>query len=526
MSLQLRAKAQLEIKRRQGLAGGAYARFKAKYRDNWAGFVTDCIKWEKGKEPADYQLEIIRDFQVKRRMAVRGPHGLGKTGLASWVVLAFALTSDGEDWKAVTTASAWRQLQRFLWPEIRKWARLLDWQKIGRPPFSERKEMLALSLKLETGEAFAAASDNPSLIEGAHAEDRILYLFDESKAIIDDTFDAAEGAFSTEGTEAYALAISTPGEPIGRFYDIHKRKPGYEDWRVRHVKLNEAIAAGRISKEWADQRKLQWGENSAVYQNRVVGEFAANDEDTVIPLSWIEKANERWYEWRDAGKPGEFSAVGLDVGGASEAGAKTVFALSYDKYKVDDLRKYNRGNPDIATMETAGRLKGILDAAREKHNQENPDVEFEGVGVVDVIGIGAGVYHRAKEQGVPVLSFNAAEKAVRTVGKKQEPIKDKSDEFGFVNMRAAGWWTMRELLDPVNGEDVALPPDDELTGELTTPKWSVKSGARIQVEGKEDIAKRLKRSTDSADAVIEALTGPDLCKEYGTQWKSVEFLKV
>ena len=67
-----------------------------------------------------------------------------------------------------------------------------------------------------------------------------------------DTFDAAEGAFSSVGADldgvGYALAISTPGEPNGRFYDIHARKPGYEDWWVRHVTLAEAIAAGRDPK--------------------------------------------------------------------------------------------------------------------------------------------------------------------------------------------------------------------------------------------------------------------------------------
>ncbi|SEO73296.1 hypothetical protein [Actinacidiphila rubida] len=57
-----------------------------------------------------------------------------------------------------------------------------------------------------------------------------------------------EGAFSggrTEGSlEAFALAIAIPGSPVGWFYDIRSRKPGLEDWFVRHVTLAEAIAAG------------------------------------------------------------------------------------------------------------------------------------------------------------------------------------------------------------------------------------------------------------------------------------------
>jgi hypothetical protein len=63
---------------------------------------------------------------------------------------------------------------------------------------------------------------------------------------------------------------------------------------------------------------------------------------------------------------------------------------------------------------------------------------------------------------------------------------------------------MRELLDPATGEPVALPPDDLLIGDLTAPHWRVLSGGRIQVESKDDLRKRLGRSTDTGDAVVQA----------------------
>ncbi len=130
---------------------------------------------------------------------------------------------------------------------------------------SERTE-LALALKLRFGEAFAAASDRAELIEGAHAS-RLLYVFDESKAIAPAVFDAAEGGIFRRGSssgsdtarEALALALSTPGAPSGRFYEIQRRAPGYEDWTCRAVSLAECVAAGRVSAEWAEQRARQWG---------------------------------------------------------------------------------------------------------------------------------------------------------------------------------------------------------------------------------------------------------------------------
>jgi hypothetical protein len=51
---------------------------------------------------------------------------------------------------------------------------------------------------------------------------------------------------------------------------------------------------------------------------------------------------------------------------------------------------------------------------------------------------------------------------------------------------------------------VALPPDDKLTGDLAAPRYKQASGGRLQVESKDDIKKRLGRSTDHGDAVVMA----------------------
>lgn len=446
----------------------SYGAFQTRYFNNLAGFVSDCLIWDKDEAPTPYQLEILTEVVSHQRASVRGPHGLGKTAMMAWIVLWFALTRDGMDWKVVTTASAWRQLEKYLWPEIHKWARRLEWSKIGRAPF-DREEFFTLKLRLDTGEAFAVASDNPALIEGAHATN-ILYIFDESKSVLPATFDAAEGALTTPG--AMAVAMSTPGEPQGRFYEIQSRKPGYEDWWVRHVKKAEVIAAGRMTQKWAVDRKKQWGETSAVYLNRVEGEFAASDEDSVIPLAHIERANERWRALEESGRWGDFTCVGVDVARTGEN--KTVMALRFG-LAIQALRRYSKED----TMQTAGRVAGVMRAN-------------DGPGVIDVIGVGAGVYDRLREEGLDVIAFNAA---ART------NFLDKSGEFTFANVRSAAWWNLRELLED---EELALPPDDTLTGDLTAPKWRVMSGARIQVESKDDIAKRLGRSTDDGDAVVEA----------------------
>jgi hypothetical protein len=460
-----------------------YEVFKRYYRLDPAGFVEDCIDWDRAHaRPTRYQLESLDDMVRYGRESVRALHGAGKTAPASWATLWFAITRDGQDWKAPTTASVWRQLQRFLWPEVHKWHRLLRWDRIGRAPFAEKRELLDLAIQTETGAAFAVASKQPADLEGAHA-DHILYVVDEGKSVPDSVYDAIEGAFAgagkDTGMEAFALNYSTPGAPAGRFYAIQSRRPGFEHWHVRHVTLEEAVDAGRVSAQWAETMRRQWGQDSPMYQQRVLGNFSS-DEDSVIALDWVEAANERWLELAGArGRVqvvGQATALGVDVGGGS---AETVFARRYGAV-LSEIETDTRRDE----MQIAGRIVALTDAEG-------------GVPVVDVIGIGSGVVARLRELKRSVMGFNAGESAGN--------LTDRSGKLRFANRRSAAWWGMRERLHPELGDRIALPPDDMLTADLVTPRWSETSSGRILIEPKDEIAGRLGgRSTDRGDAVVQA----------------------
>lgn len=498
----IRARAELE-KRRRARSGTRvstiYQRFQKKYFNDPAGFARDCFNWKPGQGLADYQENALSKLVIRRRVSVRGPHGLGKSALMAIAILWFALTRDGLDWKIPITASVWRQLSRFLMPELHKWARRINWFRVGRPGFSEH-ELLSLNLKLSTGEAFALASNRADLIEGAHA-DELLYIFDESKSVQDSTWDSAEGAFSIGN--CYWLACSTPGAPEGRFYSIQARATGFDDWEAIHVSKDEAIAAGRMSAEWAESRRRQWGETAAVYKNRVLGEFADSPTDGVIPLAWVEAAVERWRVWEDLGFPGILTAIGGDVGGDGPDSDRSTIATIFDIQKVYELRVGGIGDPHVATMVLAGQIGGIIEAYSAAQETDKKTIPA----FVDIIGIGAGVVHRLRERGYAALGYNAS---------KKTELRDKTGELGFVNWRSAGWWLLREMLEPDSGFAVCLPPDSDetnLVGDLTAPRYTITSDSKYLIESKDLIRKRIHRSTDFADAVIQGLIGPILTDE-------------
>ena len=472
--------------------------------------MLENFAWGANEGPTPYQRKFFDTLKDHRRVAQRGPRGGGKSFEAAMAVLWFALTREaiGRDWKVVTTASAWRQLTKYLWPEIHKWARKMKWgPRMGRGPLDPNRELIGMSLRLEHGEAFAVASDKPESIEGAHA-DSLLYVFDEAKAIPDAVWDSAEGTFSggnTEGRETYVIALSTPWLESGRFYEICSHKiPG---WEVQAVTLPEVLAAGRVDRAWVESCAAMWGVDSAAYKNHVLGEFARQEDAGLIPIDWLEAAVARWKEAREAGTSSkEPLVIGADI---AEGGTdKTSFALRRGMM-VEEVRRFDRAG----LMETAGRLAGILDG--------NPG----SCALIDVIGIGAGVMARLREMEKAVFPFNAAEGT---------PERDTSGELGFANRRAWGWWRLREALDPGRGSQVALPPDPKLIGDLCAPKWRVNSSGKIQIEAKDEIRKRLGRSPDDGDAVMMAFSsewepdgpsvsfvGPEV-PDAGEDWRDIQ----
>ena len=120
-------------------------------------------------------------------------------------------------------------------------------------------------------------------------------------------------------------------------------------------------------------------------------------------------------------------------------------------------------------------------------------IAFDGAhAVVDIIGIGAGVYDRLAEQGLNVTPFQASEAAFR-------PNK-------FKNKRAEQYWAVRQLF--IDGEIDVDTEDDELATRAGAIKWKVDSAGRIQIESKEDMKKRGVASPDRADALVMACYRP------------------
>jgi hypothetical protein len=205
------------------------------------------------------------------------------------------------------------------------------------------------------------------------------------------------------------------------------------------------------------------------------GDFSvAAEEDIwqVVPTRWIKEAQERWLQRERPPIP--LTSVGVDV--ARGGRDKTPISKRYGNWFAE-LAIY----PGIQTPNGP-----VVAALVEKEIESEPDYIN-----VDLIGVGTSAYDSLSPLYETVNGVNVATKSRYT---------DKSGKFKMRNLRAEMYWRLREALDPQTGDDLALPPGNELVADLASARYTVTT-AGIQIESKEEIKKRIGRSPDLADAL-------------------------
>ena len=128
-------------------------------------------------------------------------------------------------------------------------------------------------------------------------------------------------------------------------------------------------------------------------------------------------------------------------------------------------------------MATAGRIKAEYDGT--SYDMRPSEI------LIDAIGLGAGVYDRCKELGLPVRAINVGEAAAT-----RENCMRLRDELWFKGRE----WFQNKLC--------SIPQDDALIAELTSPTYTFTSTGKMVVEAKADLKKRGLRSPDLADAFL------------------------
>lgn len=206
------------------------------------------------------------------------------------------------------------------------------------------------------------------------------------------------------------------------------------------------------------------------------GDFQAAkkpDPFQVIPSAWVIAAQKRW---REREKPEHLTAVGIDpIWGGDD---RLAISKRYDNY-FDEITTH----PGILARDGAT----SAELCRQDIGESEPDYIN-----IDVIGVGTSTFDHLKPMYSIVCPVNAS---------SASEYRDKSGKLKMRNIRAEYHWRMRDALDPIDGDDIALPPDREMLADLCSARYSVTS-AGVQIEKKEDIKVRIARSPDKGESIM------------------------
>ncbi len=452
------------------------------------------------------QVDVTKAvFGHWRTTVVPANTGAGKSFVAAYIAWAWLMGAPGR--LVLTTAPTTRQVNGAVWKAMRaihKQAELMGM------PLGGKMTPKSPSWEGPNGRsAIGYSSSDPVNYAGWHSPGGTLVIVDDAQGIDDATWDTLQATLTGENDRM--LALANPVMPAGRFFEYCTTTGGKVVKRIPisafdspNVKAGRTIIDGMATVESINNIREVFGEDSAVWKSRVLGQFPdADDAMTLVPLSWLEHSRQEYNAWQPEleGVLDEYRVLAADLAGL---GVDHGISAVVRDYLLRDVRgipfRARVGDPLLThpkfpvenTMGTVGHLV-------QQHRALSPN-SFR----VDMVGMGMGIHDRLRELGLPVVGMNGG--------------RASSDPKSFLNERAEVLYAFREALRPKatdGGADdrpvVMLPWNDRLVQQATTLRMSFTSSGQTKMESKKEWAARQSSRThtstspDELDAMAMAL---------------------
>lgn len=406
-------------------------------------------------------VEYAAQGKAVRWISVASGHGIGKSAVTAWLILWF-LCCFTEPQLPCTAPTA-KQMYDVLWKELKKWLNKM-------PPeisvlYDHQASYVRMKYSPET--AFARAStakkENTEALAGIHA-DNVLMAIDEASGVVEEVFDAAEGALTN--SNIFVIMISNPTRLSGYFYDSHHSDK--ENWQIMRFDSRESPVV-----DWSFVQRIldKNGEDSPRFSVRVKGEFPDTEEDQLISFKLFDAAADRKF-------PRDLEAA--RIGGTDVARYGSDCSVHSERQGNFAAMLHERKGQD--TMATCG---DIVKYIRQGEEEDNPFDYW----LIDIIGVGSGVFDRAKE----LQAEGVIPDYVKIIGVNVST--SPMDDTEYSNQRA-------ELADKVRIWLATASIDPAFREQTCAIKYlPVDSKGRLVIEKKEDMKERGLDSPDRFDSL-------------------------
>lgn len=506
------------------------------WHDDPVGFTIDAL----GQSVWSLQRRVLENIRDVKRVAVPAGFGLGKTWLAAAAVCWWVCTVPVGVATAVTIATRMRQVQRQLWPIVRRIQ-----ARSHLPGFCD-----TVQWHMDSGDGvdtivaygFSPPDYDESAMQGIHAA-RLLLVVDEAggigSIIGNATRNLLTGGFArmlaignppTDAERSWFESLSTDGQDPTRRDTTTVRIPATASPGI----TGEPVGACRdcppvvpehplsehlVDQAWIDGAVRDHTEEGAYVVAKVHAKFPRGTSRTAIPVDWVENAAETpdpdgdLVALCDLGLPDEPSEhlvrlgawvrLGVDV--AADGGDEMVIARC-----VGDLvtvEHASSGPRNANAVDVAGDvLAQILRAeALSAALGTTAPVRVK----VDAIGVGWGVASTLTRWGEEGLHSAEIVAVVVSESPNREPDsvmlrpRTKRDEM---------WLAVRVHVQPQPGTGrsmIRLRVDGRTLAQLSGPRYkTMTAGGLTVIESKQEQRKRGLRSPDRAEALALSVYEP------------------
>jgi len=297
-------------------------------------------------------------------------------------------------------------------------------------------------------------------------------------------FTAAEAVATGAGSRI--LAIGNPDRRGTEFHRIFTDPQISQDWSLHTIsafdlptfteesvypdeEAQKNFLNGLTSVDWVEHKKRAWGEESARYKAKVLGEFPDEADNTFFPQGVLDKAYDTTIEDDGSVRP----VLGLDVA----------------RFGSDENVLYENIGGRVRRIDAWSKLD-LIETARRVHTHAQRIMAT--VINVDVNGVGGGVVDA-------LVRLDEFADAVYSVG----AINNSSaspDSTRWLNARSWHYDTFREMMS--DGKIDLDYEDNELREELISQTYKFSPRGSIQMTSKDEMKRSGMSSPDNLDAAI------------------------
>lgn len=442
-------------------------------------YANDPVAWASdilGKHMWSKQADVANSVAKHTHTAVVSCNGAGKSATAGILGTWWIATHDPYEVALICSAPTYPQIARVLFRELKDNHKAAALKGFPLPGHINQSEEWKLDDEYGTLIGFGrrpADTDIVSAFQGIHRR-YVFVILDEAGGIPTDLYTAAEAV--TTSADSRVLAIGNPDRRGTEFHRIFRED---ETWNKITIsafdtpnftgeQVPDELKPLLIQPSWVERQKKAWGEESARYKSKVLGQFPEEDDTTFFSQTAID------------------SAIDTDI--VEDMEIPVVLGVDIARFGEDDSVIYSNRGGRLRHVSTWNKANAV-----ESANRIHEAAIAIGAHEVRVDGTGL---------GAPVVDMLAAMgegyyTTISIVGGAASP-----DNTRWLNARAYGYDNLREKM-VLNQLDIDID-DKTLLDEMMMIKYKFSPKGAIQIESKDDMRGRGLKSPDRLDAAMYA----------------------